>query len=95
MLVKIIRWGGQDIEAGTDPRWYGTLAYDPEGRYWPGFLSFEDFENWPEAYDTYHAEVPNNTQWEAISFDDLPESIRTLTQGDYTLKEHIDWMLED
>lgn len=87
-LVKITRWEHKNIEAAEDARWYGTLD---ESQSWPGFLSFDDFESWPDGYDTYHAPLPNGTSWEEISYEELPESLQSLAG----LKDHIDWMLEE
>jgi hypothetical protein len=51
--------------------------------------------DWPEDYDTYHAQVPNHTSWEVISVDNLPEEIRELEHDDgFSLRDHIAWMEE-
>ena len=94
-LVKITKWAGKEIDPHTeDPQWYGTL--DCTANAWPGFLSFDGFEDWREDYDTQHADVPNHTSWEEVSFDELPPAIKELKNGAWwTLKDHIDWMLED
>lgn len=92
-LVKITRWAGRDIDPQTtDPQYFGTLDVNT----WATFLSFEDFPEWPEDYDTYHAPVPNQTSWEEIRYEDLPEAMRNWeTENGYSLKDHVDWMLEE
>lgn len=93
MLVKITKWNGQKIDPKTeDPKYFGTI--DSDSGAWPGFLSFEDFENWPECYDTYHAPMPNHCAWEEIKFEDLPESIKNLRGNDWSIWDHVSWMEE-
>jgi hypothetical protein len=92
MLVKMTKFNGENIDPNTDdPRYFGTL--DTDSGAWPGFLSFEDFQNWPEQYDCYHAPLPNHSAWEVISVWDLPESIQNLeTEDGYSVLDHIAWM---
>lgn len=92
-IAKITRWAGNDIDAGINPRWYGTVVEEIGCQ--PGFLSIGGFESWPEDYDTYHAPLPNHSSWEEIEYDDLPATIRQLRSGEYSLKDHIEWMLEE
>jgi len=93
-LVKMTKFNGENIDPNTDdPRYFGTL--DTDSGAWPGFLSFEDFSEWPDDYDTYHAPLPNHCSWEVISVDDLPDSVRNLeTEDGYSILDHIAWMEE-
>ena len=92
-LVKITTWNGEKIADDTvDPKYFGTL--DTDSGSWPGFLSFDDFKNWPEDYDTYHAPLPNHCSWEEISVNDLPEEIKNLESDGYSILDHIAWMEE-
>jgi hypothetical protein len=91
-LVKMTKFNGAEVDPNTeDPRYYGTL--DTDSGTWPGFLSFENFIEWPDDYDTYHAPLPNRCSWEVISVEELPESIRNLEMDDgYSILDHIAWM---
>jgi hypothetical protein len=93
-LVRMTKFDGKDVDLNTDDlRYFGTL--DTDSGAWPGFLSFENFLNWSDCYDCYHAPLPNKSSWEVISVDELPDSIRNLEHEDgYSILDHIVWIEE-